>query len=296
MADAPLGTTTLAYTNHREQTTSINPFGAGAQTLSYRGATGQNDPTQIGNQPGGGGAPALQENGLGISAQEPSSSSGPTPSSADTYYTRAPDGELLAERGSGGATSTADYYYVQDANDSVVALTNSSDTVANTYTYDPYGTVTPGSSNTAPNSFGFDGGYNAQSGLILFGTRYYNPATATWTQPDPAAQSLATDPTQADAYGFAGNDPSNYTDPTGDGKTKDKAKKAAQGLRQKGLATGAAIIIGTGGGHPDDGPPAIVPPPIRPETTGQKFYSVPDTSPSRRSMAYTVFGGRRPAT
>lgn len=48
-----------------DKTNSVNPFGAGAQALSYQ-RTGQNDPAQIGNQPGGGAAPALQENSLGI--------------------------------------------------------------------------------------------------------------------------------------------------------------------------------------------------------------------------------------
>ncbi len=232
------GTTTLVN-NDEEQTTSINPYAAGAQTLGYRGK-GQNDPFQTGTQPTGGAAAGLEEDTLGVSAQYPVSSSGSTPSSSYTYYTHAPDGTLLAERGGGGSTSADDYYYVQDANDSVVALTNSSDAVANTYTYDPFGTTTA-SSGTAPNSFGFDGGYYAscspttgtgancpsavpssaptsptsQNGLILFGTRYYNPALAMWTQPDPDAASLATDPTQADAYSFAGDNPVSNADPTG---------------------------------------------------------------------------------
>jgi RHS repeat-associated protein len=72
------------------------------------------------------------------------------------------------------------------------------------------------SSGTAPNSFGFDGGYNAQGGLVLFGTRYYDPAIGMWTQPDPKAQSLATDPTQSDGYSYTGDDPINNVDPTGE--------------------------------------------------------------------------------
>jgi RHS repeat-associated protein len=223
------GTTTLGY-NDQEQTTSINPYATGAQTLGYRGK-GQNDPFQIGNQPTGGAAPGLEDDALGISAQYPVSSSGSTPTSSYTYYTRGPRGALLAERGGGGSTSADDYYYVQDANDSVVALTNSSDAIANTYTYDPYGTTTA-STGSAPNPFGFDGGYYANcsstsgtgancpsstttQGLILFGTRYYDPTIGMWTQPDPDAQSLVTDPTQSDAYGFTGDDPINDTDTSG---------------------------------------------------------------------------------
>ncbi len=170
--------------------------------------------TKLGARPSGGAAPALEEDTLGISAQEAVVPSGG--SASDTYYTRAPDGTLLSER-----TPTGDYYYVQDANDSVVALADFSGAVANTYAYDPFGTVTS-STGSASNSFGFDGGYDAQGGLILFGNRYYDPTIGIWTQPDPDAESLATDPTQADAYSFAGENPVNDTDPNGDITKKQK--------------------------------------------------------------------------
>lgn len=203
------GSTTLGY-NTRSQTTSINPAGAGAQTLSYNG-DGQTHPAQIGNQPTGGEAPALEENTLGISAQEAAVASGGKAS--DTYYTRAPDGTLLGER-----TPVADYYYIEDANGSVTELTGPLGLPDDTYTYDPYGTTTS-STVLVPNSFGYDGGYQAQDGLDLFGARYYNPTTGNWTQPDPLTQNDPTahldDPIQIDNYAFAGDDPVNQIDPTG---------------------------------------------------------------------------------
>lgn len=196
------GTTSLAY-NQRNQTTSINPDGTGAHPLSYKG-DGQNHPVQIGAAPTGGTPPNLTENALGIASQTTAGSSG-SPATT-TYYTRAPDGTLLDER-----TSSGTYDYVQDANGSTIALTNSAGAVANTYTYDPYG-VTTSSTGSAPNSFGFDSGFNAQGGLILFGTRYYDPNLGRWTQPDPDALSLVTDPTQANPYAFAGGDPVDNVD------------------------------------------------------------------------------------
>jgi hypothetical protein len=45
------------------------------------------------------------------------------------------------------------------------------------------------------------------------GTRYYAPTLMRWTQQDPIEQP--TDPVQANAYGYAGADPINLTDPEG---------------------------------------------------------------------------------
>ena len=214
------GTTTLGY-NAREQTTSVNPFGGGAQTLSYRG-NGQGNPVQIGNQPSGGEAPALEENTLGVSAEEAAVPQGGSPSI--TYYTRAPDGTLLGER-----TSTGNYYYIEDANGSIIAITDSAGNVANTYTYDPYGAAAS-ETGSAPNIFGFDGGYNAQGGLILFGQRYYDPATGSWTQPDPGLE--VTSPTSSDRYAFADDDPVNKTDLTGEGPTQGNYTLGQQTIAQ----------------------------------------------------------------
>jgi RHS repeat-associated protein len=146
----------------------------------------------------------VTENILGISSQV---IPGQGKTASTTYYTRAPDGTLLGER-----TPNGNYYYVADANDSAAAITNSTGALANTYTYDPYGTTTS-STGTAPNSFGFDGGFKTQGGLYLFGARYYDPAAGSWLQPDP--QIDPTDPTHSNPYAFVGGDPVNATDPTG---------------------------------------------------------------------------------
>lgn len=201
----PGGTTGLGY-NSRSQTTSINPDGTGAQTLSYLG-DGQKRPTQIGNAPLLGTAPTLENNQLGISSQAAAVQFLGSPSVI--YYTRDPGGTLLGER-----TPSGDYYYVEDANGSVVALTNSTGAVANQYAYDPWG-VTTFSTGTAPNSFGFDEGFQTQGGLYHFGQRYYDPNSGNWTQTDPSAANPAYDVTQADRYSFAADEPVNRTDPSG---------------------------------------------------------------------------------
>ena len=82
----------------------------------------------------------------------------PTPST--TYYTRDPSGDLLSER-----TPTGNYYYIKDASGSVIAVTNTNGSVADAYTYDPWGQTTS-STGTAPNSFGFDQGFQMPGGLL----------------------------------------------------------------------------------------------------------------------------------
>ena len=180
------GTTSLAY-NPRNQTTSINPDGVGAQPLAYHDS-GQSEATQIGKQPGGGKAPALENNTLGISAQE---AAVPLLGAASiTYYTRDASGTLLSER----TPKNGNYYYIEDANGSIIALTDSNGSIANTDTYDPWGQTTTSTGITA-NSFGFDQGFQSQGGLYHFGHRYYDPTAGAWTQLDPKAHP--TDPTQA---------------------------------------------------------------------------------------------------
>lgn len=201
-----LGSAAFGY-NTREQTTSINATGAGAQTIGYRGE-GQSQPTQIGNQPTGGAAPSLEEDILGVSGEEGAVASGGSPS--NTYYTRADDGQLLSER-----APTGTYYYVLDGNGSVVALTDSSGNVVNTYAYDPYG-LYASHTGTAPNIFGFDSGVQMTGGMWLFGDRYFNSFTGTWTQRDPDQLELVTDPAQANPYVFAADDPVNNVDSDGD--------------------------------------------------------------------------------
>jgi RHS repeat-associated protein len=196
------GNTRFTY-NAQNQTTSINPDQQGAQSLAYLGH-GQSKPTQIGNAPPGGSAPTLENNQLGISSQAAAVQSGGSPSV--TYYTRDTDGGLLGER-----TPAGNYYYIEDANGSIVAITDSSGNVSNTYAYDPWGNATGSTSCGYPcvpanNSFGFDEGFQSQGGLYHFGDRYYDPVTGSWTQPDPAGGG----------YGFAGGDPVNQTDPSGD--------------------------------------------------------------------------------
>jgi RHS repeat-associated protein len=76
----------------------------------------------------------------------------------------------------------------------------------------PYGTPR-GSSPAWPNSRGFVGGTQDNTGLTHLGAREYDPATGRFISVDPA-MDLA-DPQQWNGYAYAGNSPITRSDPTG---------------------------------------------------------------------------------
>src|SRR5260370_6932819 len=58
------------------------------------------------------------------------------------------------------------------------------------------------------------GYFDSGTGLYKFGTRYYNPGFGRWSQQDPLRGHLD-DPTSLNRYLYAGDDPVNFTDPSG---------------------------------------------------------------------------------
>ena len=75
-------------------------------------------------------------------------------------------------------------------------------------------TQSSGGNGEVQNPFLFQGGIKDRAtGWVHFGARWYNPSTGRWTQQDTLDAPL--DPTNANRYAFAGNDPVNNTDPVG---------------------------------------------------------------------------------
>jgi RHS repeat-associated protein len=96
----------------------------------------------------------------------------------------------------------------------VVGLTDSNGTLVSTYQYDPYGNLLSSTGSVA-NPWRFAGGYfDSSTGLYKYGTRYYNPGFGRWSQQDPLRGHLD-DPTSLNRYLYAGDDPVNFTDPSG---------------------------------------------------------------------------------
>lgn len=99
------------------------------------------------------------------------------------------------------------YYYLSDAEGSVTALTNAAGTAVERYSYDAFGKATS-SGASLPNPFTYTGqAYDASDGLYYEGARYYDPTISRFLSPDPAMS--------ANPYPYVGNNPTNFTDPTG---------------------------------------------------------------------------------
>jgi RHS repeat-associated protein len=149
--------------------------------------------------------------------------------SGTTGYIRDNQGKLTEQR-----TPSGNYYYLFDGLGSVVALTDSSGAVVNTYSYDPYGNI-KSSTGTVANPWRFGGSYGAyhdtDTGLYKIGHRYYESSLGRWTQQDPATvgstmllgNSLASNmsvgcagnPMSWNRYAYADLNPINSTDTLG---------------------------------------------------------------------------------
>jgi RHS repeat-associated protein len=181
----------LVY-NVRDQTTSITPAGQAAVPFSYRG------PLQALRESAGG--TSYTDSQLGVSYEKTGTTT--------TYYTREPNGHLLAKR-----VSSTRNYYLEDGLGSIVGLTNGTTSVVDKYKYDPYGNLIA-SSGTVANPWRYAGYYyDTSTTLYKVGLRYYNPAVARWTQRDITDSPL--DEHGWNRYIYVGDDPCNQTDPSG---------------------------------------------------------------------------------
>jgi RHS repeat-associated protein len=130
-----------------------------------------------------------------------------TTGSNTTSYIYGPDGRPIEQVTPAGTA----LYYTHDQLGSIRLLTDAGAAVKATYTYDPYGNTS--SSTTSPgvsNPLRYAGEYtDAESGLIYMRARYYDPRTAKWISRDPVEAITR------EAYGYAGNNPLHFTDPTG---------------------------------------------------------------------------------
>jgi RHS repeat-associated protein len=106
------------------------------------------------------------------------------------------------------------YRIVSDHLGSVRLVVNVADgSIAQRIDYDEFGRVTL-DTNAGFQPFGFAGGlYDADTGLVRFGARDYDPETGRWTAKDPIAFAGG-DP---NLYAYVLNDPINLIDSSGKG-------------------------------------------------------------------------------
>jgi RHS repeat-associated protein len=149
------------------------------------------------------------------------------------WFVRDPNGTLVAmiDRN----TTEPDRYYLTDGLGSVVATINTNDQVRR-YLYEPYGQQIRTWIDTTAGTSLFDGSelaalrqpegadynpwryasgyYDQTTGMLKFGTRYYIPQLARWTQTDPKA-GKPNDPPTLNPYAYVGGNPTNGVDPSG---------------------------------------------------------------------------------
>lgn len=150
-----------------------------------------------------------------------------------TTYVYDISGELVAEYSSepvAALCSTALCYVTADHLGSTRVVTDNGGNVDRRYDYTPFGTellagtggrTTAMGYRTAPDGFGpkFTGQmWDVETGLYYYGARYYSPAQGRFTGVDPEnAGAIVGDSQSWNGYAYVGNNPLNYTDPTGEG-------------------------------------------------------------------------------
>jgi RHS repeat-associated protein len=101
-------------------------------------------------------------------------------------------------------------YYQQDGLGSVSSLSNSSGTLANTYTYDSFGNVTS-STGTLVNPLRYTAReFDLETGIYEYRMRYYDPSIGRFISEDPIGFKGG-----VDFYAYVNNRPINLADPTG---------------------------------------------------------------------------------
>ncbi|OQW61005.1 MAG: hypothetical protein BVN28_08195 [Nitrospira sp. ST-bin4] len=107
-------------------------------------------------------------------------------------------------------TSSGSEFYLANDLGSTLALTNDAGAVTTTYTYSPFGTTTINGASTNPVQF--TGRENDGNDLYYYRARYYKPSHGRFIAEDPL-EFAASD---ANLYTYVFNNPTNYTDPSGE--------------------------------------------------------------------------------
>jgi len=109
---------------------------------------------------------------------------------------------------------------ISDALGSTLTLTDDVGAIHSEYAYEPYGrTAVTGMSNA--NSFQYVGRENDGTGLYYYRARYYHPSLQRFIREDPL-DFLGGD---LNLYAYVGGNPTNYIDPIGMERKKDKVGK-----------------------------------------------------------------------
>jgi RHS repeat-associated protein len=124
------------------------------------------------------------------------------------------DSRMPVAMTSGGST----YYLTYDQVGSLRVVADSEGNVVKLLTYDSFGNIIDDTTPAFVVPFGFAGGlYDADTELVRFGYRDYDPDVGRWTAKDPIGFAGG----DTDLYGYVLNDPINLNDPMGFGPLGD---------------------------------------------------------------------------
>ena len=99
-------------------------------------------------------------------------------------------------------------YFLPDAMNSTVALTDSTQAVQETYSYEPFGEVA--STGTSDNPYQYTGRENDGTGLYYYRARYYSPTLKRFISEDAEGLSAG-----LNVYAYVANNPLSLRDPSG---------------------------------------------------------------------------------
>lgn len=188
------------------------------------------------------------ESSLGVTAQRSGS--------ATTFFLRDPNGTILSSR-----TGSTRVNYVSEASGHVGWLVAPDGTQVGGYKYAPYGKTAAYGSAAQTNRFRWLGAQqnitsSGTDGHYKLGARYYD-LQGHFTQPDPLSGGMS-DPRTLTGYNYAGSDPINAADPTGNAfwdtvghatgvlDVYDAYKAVRRNDWNEAISIGAGALVGNG--------------------------------------------------
>lgn len=103
------------------------------------------------------------------------------------------------------------YYYHADSLGSIIALTNNTGAVVQSYQYDAFGNILSGTPAVAQPYTYTAREYDPETGLYFYRARYYDPKAGRFLTKDPISFAGG----DVNLYAYVGNNPVNATDPEG---------------------------------------------------------------------------------
>lgn len=109
-----------------------------------------------------------------------------------------------------GDDAGQDRYVLRDANNNVIALTDTDQRIVTQYRYEPYGKTTQTGASD-PNTQQYSGRENDGTGLYYYRNRYYDPNTARFISEDLVGWANG----QTNAHAYVNDNPVQFRDPSG---------------------------------------------------------------------------------